>query len=56
MNLQKTLFLNKAPCSPNPCQNNFGCSNFDNNTVPYYLCNCANGYTGYDCEICNKLK
>jgi hypothetical protein len=25
----------------------------NNNTVPYYLCNCANGYTGYDCEICN---
>jgi hypothetical protein len=46
----KIKFL-KAICSSNPCQNGGSCSNFNNATSPFYGCACANGYTGYNCEI-----
>jgi len=39
-----------APCYSNPCLNGATCSNNDNDTSPYYSCNCTNGYSGQNCQ------
>ncbi len=45
----------EAPCTSGICQNGGTCREFDNDIIPYYDCECINGYTGYNCEICKKI-
>lgn len=38
-----------TPCMPTPCKNRGVCS-LDNLSIGGYVCSCADGYTGTDCE------
>ncbi len=35
----------------NPCLNEGVCTNFYNETSPFYYCDCLYGYSGQDCQI-----
>ncbi len=40
-----------APCASSPCRNGATCSNNNNDTSPFFSCNCINGYSGQTCSI-----
>ncbi len=47
----KISFTIEAPCDVNPCLNEGVCTNFYNETSPFYYCDCIYGYSGQDCQI-----
>lgn len=47
----KINILDIDECASNPCQNNGTC----NDHIYQYTCTCVAGYSGYQCQIGNKL-
>ncbi len=41
------MYLDRDDCTPNPCQHDGTCTD----ALDDYICNCADGFNGKNCEI-----